>query len=106
MTQAEIMAAIASIRGAEMAASLDDIERTSVRLGGREIAHAREDGVDVRLSRARLIAAGFGHSALKDCRQEWTLLDPVPVSADHLRAMVQILASGPQSQPAGRRGRR
>jgi hypothetical protein len=106
MTQAEIMAAIASIRGAEMAPSQFAGDRTAIHLGGREIAHVEGEGVDIRLSRARLIALGLGGHALKDCRRDWTLLDPVPVSAEHLRAMVQALASGPQNQPVGKRGRR
>jgi hypothetical protein len=101
MNQAEIIAAIAAIRGAEMAPSKFDAERASVHLAGREIAHAQGEGVDVRLSRARLIAAGLPSSALMDCRQEWTLLDPVPVSAAHLNAIVQIFTAGPGPiQPA------
>jgi hypothetical protein len=106
MTQAEIIAAIAAIRGAEMAPSRFVAERTAVHLGGVEIAHVEGEGVDVRLSRARLIAAGLPSSALKDCRKDWTLLDPVPVSSDHLRSIVQAFAAGAVLPPTSKRNRR
>jgi hypothetical protein len=108
MTQAEIIAAIAAIRGAEVGPSRFNAQQTSIQLAGREIAHAQGDSVDLRLSRARLIAAGLPSSALVDCRQDWTLLDPVPVSAAHLQAIVQIFAAGPSApqSPSAKRTRR
>jgi hypothetical protein len=106
MTQAEIIAAIAAIRGAEMSPSKFAPERAAVHLGGVEIAHVEGDGVDVRLSRARLIAAGFPSSALLDCRKDWTLIDPVPVSTDHLRAVVQAFSAGAVIPPTSKRTRR
>jgi hypothetical protein len=106
MTQAEIIAAIAGIRGAEMAPSKFAAERTAIHLGGVEIAHAEGEGVDVRLSRARLIAAGLPSSALADCRKDWTLLDPVPISTDHLRIIVQAFAQGAVQPPTSKRTRR
>lgn len=106
MTQAEIIAAIAAIRGAEMGPSKFAPERTAVHLGGAEIAHVEGEGVDLRLSRARLIAAGLPASALVDCRKDWTLIDPVPVSADHLRTIVQAFSSGAVQPPTSKRTRR
>lgn len=106
MTQAEIIAAIAAIRGAEMGPSQFASERTAVHLGGAEIAHAEGEGVDVRLSRARLVAAGLPASALMDCRKDWTLLDPAPISADHLRVIVQAFAAGAVTPPTSKRTRR
>lgn len=106
MTQAEIIAAIAAIRGAEMGSSQFSAGRPAVHLGGCEIAHIEGEGVDVRLSRARLIAAGLPSSALMDCRKDWTLLDPAPISAEHLRAVVQAFASGAVLPPTSKRTRR
>lgn len=106
MTQAEIMAAIAAIRGAELAPSKFASDRTAVHLGGVEIAHAEGEGVDIRLSRARLIAAGLPSSALAECRKDWTLLDPVPVSAENIRAIVQAFAGGAVLPPTSKRTRR
>ena len=106
MTQAEIIAAIAAIRGAELAPSKFAADRSAVHLGGAEIAHPEGEGVDVRLSRARLLAAGLPHSALMDCRKDWTLLDPIPISADHLRSIVQAFASGAVTPPTSKRTRR
>jgi hypothetical protein len=106
MTQEEIVAAIAAIRGAEMAPSQFAAGRAAVHLAGREIAHAQGEGVDVRLSRARLIAAGLPSSALLECRQDWTLIDPVPVSTAHLRTIVEIFAAGPSHPPSAKRTRR
>lgn len=104
--QTDIIEALAGIRGAELAPSKFNVERTAVFLAGVEIAHVEGEGVDLRLSRARLIALGISAAALLDCRRDWTLVDPAPLTADQLRTISSTFASGTAHVSSQKRIRR
>ena len=106
MTQDEVIQAILDIRGAERDQAQDGVAGLSVCLGGRPIARVEGDGVCVRASRARLIAAGVRASAFRETRKEWTLLDPVPLAVQDVQVITLALAGSHPAPSQARKVRR